>query len=187
MEGTNAIIKKEHTLRERLPVGQFVNVTESMVRQWSKRRDPRSINCVFFSDTRSISLKLWTAAYQWVAQKTAVLQRSADDCTQYFTFSSQTETEITPKIVKKYESEEGKWKTFEGFCDWRMRIWKIEVSSNYVAYTCPYLLKKNECKHSVGIRIKRKEVEVPVEAKNIPLGKKRKRGRPSKSKKALLV
>jgi len=37
------------------------------------------------------------------------------------------------------------------------------------------------------MQIRRKGVMVPIEAKNIPLGQKRKRGRPSKAEKAFLI
>ena len=187
IEATNSVIKKENTMRERLSVGQFLGCTTEMVKQWSLRRDPKSVNCVYFDEIRTISLSLWTQAYQWVAQKKAVLQRSADDCVQYFTLSSKYETEITEKMLKDFERQEGKWKNFDSFSAWRTKIWKIEVYPNHVTCTCPFFIKKNQCKHSVGMLIRRKEVVVPPEAKDIPLGQKRKRGRPSKSKKALLV
>jgi hypothetical protein len=43
------------------------------------------------------------------------------------------------------------------------------------------------CKHIVGIAIRLKHALPPPEAKNIPIGEKRKRGRPAKAKKALIV
>lgn len=188
VEATNAVIKNEFTLRERLPVGQFLNdCTTKMVKRWSQRRDPKSVNCVHFDETRSISLQLWTKAFQWAAQKPTVIQRTARNCVQYFTCSSKSQMPITQKILKDHEGQEGKWKTFQKYSDWRTKLWKIEVYSDHVTCSCPYFTKKNQCKHSVGMLIKRKEVEVPEEAKNIPLGQKRKRGRPSKAKKALLV
>ena len=87
IESTNAAIKRSHTLRERLPVGQFLNDLERLITKWSKSRDP---NCV-----------------------------------------------------------------------------------NYI----PLVL----------VQIRLKLLDVPPEAKNVPLGRKRKRGRPSIAKRALLV
>jgi hypothetical protein len=43
------------------------------------------------------------------------------------------------------------------------------------------------CKHVVGIALRLKFCRAPAEAKNIPLGQKRKPGRPAKAKKALLI
>ena len=48
-------------------------------------------------------------------------------------------------------------------------------------------MKKFVCKHVVGLAIRLKFVAPPIEAKALPLNQKRKRGRPSKAKKALLV
>ena len=46
LEGTNAVIKAEHTLREPLPVGQFLHSEMDVVETWSAKRNPTSINCV---------------------------------------------------------------------------------------------------------------------------------------------
>ena len=43
VEGTNAVIKRDHTIRERLPVGQFLHNVVDLVRKWSERRDPVNI------------------------------------------------------------------------------------------------------------------------------------------------
>jgi hypothetical protein len=43
------------------------------------------------------------------------------------------------------------------------------------------------CKHIIGIAIRLKYVKPPPEARNISIQGKRKRGRPSKAKKALIV
>lgn len=53
--------------------------------------------------------------------------------------------------------------------------------------TCPVFLKNYMCKHLLGVAIRFKYIHPPLEAKNLEIGKKRKRGRPSKAKKALIV
>ena len=181
------MIKDECTFRERWSVGKFLGCTTNMVKNWSQRRNPQSVNCVFFNESRTVSLKLWTEAFQWAAQKTPVLERHHQNCVQYFAASSKLQTPITEKLQKEYERQQGKWKTFDSYSTWRTKIWKIEVFPDHVTCTCPFFTKKNQCKHSVGMRIRRKEVDVPQEAKTVPLGQKRKRGRPSKAKKALLI
>jgi len=52
--------------------------------------------------------------------------------------------------------------------------------------TCPKFLKAYICKHLLGIAIRLKLVCPPLEARNLEIGKKRNRGRPSKAKKALI-
>lgn len=46
-------------------------------------------------------------------------------------------------------------------------------------------LKKYLCEHIVGISLRLKVITAPPEAKSIPLGQRRKRGRPAKAKGAL--
>ena len=68
LESTNAIIKAEHTMRERLPVGQFLSVMVEIVNEWSDRRNPVSPNCIKFKKTPKVSLAEWTKAFQWAAE-----------------------------------------------------------------------------------------------------------------------
>ena len=60
-------------------------------------------------------------------------------------------------------------------------IWRQGTS------TCQVFLKQYICKHIVGIAILRNYFQVSAEAKTVPLGQKRKRGRPAATKKALIV
>jgi len=52
--------------------------------------------------------------------------------------------------------------------------------------TCPSFLKNYICKHIIGMSVRLKYCKAPPEAKNVAIGAKRKRGRPSKVKKALI-
>ena len=61
-----------------------------------------------------------------------------------------------------------------------LRYAKMMLESQFYA-------KNQVCKHLLGMRIRLRLMDVPIEGKCIPMGQKRKRGRPSKSKKALLV
>jgi hypothetical protein len=58
---------------------------------------------------------------------------------------------------------------------------------NLATCTCDGWLKQKQCKHVLGIALRQKYCEAPAAAKDIPIGEKRKRGRPSKAKKALIV
>ncbi|RNA32131.1 hypothetical protein BpHYR1_029867 [Brachionus plicatilis] len=55
--------------------------------------------------------------------------------------------------------------------------------------SCRWYIKNNICKHLIGIsKIPNTPgCEIPFSAKNIPTGEKRKPGRPSKAKQALIV
>jgi len=65
LEATNSRIKQDHTLRKRLPVGQFLNNSAELLENWSRRREPSSMNCIEFAETPFIPLSKWTTAYQW--------------------------------------------------------------------------------------------------------------------------
>lgn len=51
--------------------------------------------------------------------------------------------------------------------------------------SCVDFLKHHKCKHMIGIAARLKYTTIPIEAKSVPLGAKRKRGRPGKTKSAL--
>jgi hypothetical protein len=53
--------------------------------------------------------------------------------------------------------------------------------------TIPYFLKKYMFMHLVGLVIRLKYVKPPTVAKDIPIGLRRKQGRPKKSSRALIV
>lgn len=64
MDAINSIIKSEHTLRGRLPAGQFFCNVVLLIANWSKTRNQKSVNGIQFAEVRSILLVEWTIAYQ---------------------------------------------------------------------------------------------------------------------------
>jgi hypothetical protein len=52
---------------------------------------------------------------------------------------------------------------------------------------CSAFFKKFMCKHVVGMAIRLNYCKPPSAAKNVPIGEKRRCGRASKAKKALLI
>lgn len=73
------------------------------------------------------------------------------------------------------------------FLQWTVSVSKKPNSINDGRCNCPAFLKEYMCKHVLGISIRMKYVFAPAEAKTVPIGQKRKRGRPSKTKPALLI
>jgi hypothetical protein len=73
-----------------------------------------------------------------------------------------------------------------------MEIWCLTIPINQKDWrngrcSCPNFMKEYICKHLIGLAIRLKLVNVPPEAKDVAIGAKKKRGRPKKSTKALLV
>ena len=96
-------------------------------------------------------------------------------------------------MLHTWLAEEGRWKTFNDFEKHSHKIWVInldrENSENSInaMCSCPFFLKHLICKHALGLHIPFKLCDVPILAKNISLGQNKKRGRPARAKKALLV
>lgn len=192
LESTNAVIKREFSMRERMPVGQFLKKVVHLVRHWSEKRNPDSINCTPFTEIPNISLQLWTAAYQWAVADKPIIQRphGTDGCKQYFVAASTAAGPITEKQLSIFLKMSGKWRTFDDFRKQKFGIWMIVINNiqlDQSTCTCPPFLKSLQCKHIVGMYIRLKLLPVPPEAKQIPMGQKRKRGRPAKAKRALMV
>lgn len=81
------------------------------------------------------------------------------------------------------------WETFDEFKKNIVLGWSTIVPvEKWIEGTCncPAFFKNFMCKHVVGIAIRLRLLEVPFEAKQIPIGQKRKRGRPKLAKKALI-
>lgn len=166
-----------------------VDVSDLLIK-WSTNRHPDCVNYVNFAEEPFIQLKLWTSAYQWALENKKVLERKLkDNSIQFYTTSSTMKTAINTKIVQKYEKFHGKWTSFEDFRKQNYGVWIITVnpSTMTATCTCPKFLKSEQCKHSIGILIREKHVQAPMEARSTPLGQKRKRGRPRKAVRALLT
>jgi hypothetical protein len=174
LESWNRVIKDEHTLRERLPISHFLQHLFNYVSSWSNHYGS---GLKIFHSEPEITLQLWTAGYQWAKANRNISSWTTADGTAYSitqakrnssfkTFDEFKETYFTNCLIT-LPIEKEKWK--HGTCD------------------CPSFFKQLCCKHIVGIAIRLKHALPPPEAKNIPIGEKRKRGRPAKAKKALIV
>lgn len=94
------------------------------------------------------------------------------------------------KERKRYENY--RFNLFDTYKSVYFKIWCLCLSNNpeewrTVTCTCPSFLKNYICKHVIGMSIRLKYCKPPPEAKNVEIGTKRKRGRPSKARKALLL
>ena len=154
-----------------------------MLKKWSVTRKPNSPNCNQFIEEPTISLKQWTEGYQWAAANHKVI-REEKSSPVYYVCSSTHGEPITPEIVEEYQEKEGEWENFEEFVKLQYGVWKVNVNEGC---SCPIYSKFYCCKHWLGMRIRLKMADPPIEAKLIPLGCKRKRGRPSLAKQALII
>jgi hypothetical protein len=188
LEATNRTIKENSTFRNRLQLSVFLYTATKIVHNWSYDRDEKNINVRKFSTEAVISFELWTKSYEWAKQNRDIIGVNDKDNKKIFYYISCNDDEkVDEHQISKYNS--CNFDSFSQFKDY-FKICKIEAS-NFLSWktskcNCRNYLKNYICKHVVGIGIRLKQCKPPIEVKNIQLGQKPKRGRPAKSKKALL-
>lgn len=176
LESTNAVIKREQTLRERLDLSQFRVVLFKMIMQWSDEYI-NGLNSINFKEPK-IELKAWTSGYQFARSNTKITSKANENKIVY--------------AIPLVDAIQLEWKTFDEFKKYEFCVIHTEFdypvsSANWLAGVCDCskYFKEYVCEHLIGIALRLKLVSAPIEAKNIPIGQKRKRGRPAKAKSAL--
>lgn len=181
LESFNNVIKTEQTFRKRYDLGQFRTVLFEMITQWSIEyvNDLKQVK-----NEPTIDLAMWTSSYNWARSnaKSIVIKNVTE---------ISYEITVVESDVNSIDCTD--WTSFEDF----------ENSFAFQTATFPYPLNKDNwtlghcdccdffklfiCKHIIGIALRLKFVTAPPEAKNIPIGMKRKRGRPALAARALIV
>lgn len=178
-ESFNRVFKDEKTMRERFPLEMFIAVLMKWISEWGAEYDAGTN---IFATSPSLDLPLWTKAYQWVRLNKNIKVNVAENF--YWVPAGEAKD-----IVQFLNSET--WTQFDDFKSNAFRVWATAIidRDSWIESkcNCPAFMKKFMCKHILGIAIRLKYCCVPQEAKNLPIGSKRKRGRPAKAKKALLV
>jgi hypothetical protein len=166
-----------------------------LLSHWSLARDGDQPNNKSFADCRPKSLKLWTKAYQWASTSIKLL---SDPCIENVTsnyvsasghLADGKPVPITQETINNWKRAHLSWATFEEFKNWHGILWVISMdASNWenAKCNCPQFLKEDQCKHSLGLAIRLRLAQAPPEAKTIPFGQRRKRGRPARAKTALV-
>jgi len=182
-------MKDEETLRDRLPLGQFLDLVEnSIVRGMSIERDPTTQNNKAWQWEPKVELKDYTCAYQWLSEKKDIVALYG----KHFV-PAGTKIRLLESEVKAFWNRHTKctWRNFDVFALEESRIWYVELfDSNWKLgkCSCPHFLKHFMCKHLIALSasLELAGCSIPLSAKGIGLGQKRKRGAPSKAKPALI-
>jgi hypothetical protein len=152
-----------------------------------------------FNNSGIVKQKIKQNRRKWIPMCTYCNKDSAIDKIKTDGIWSQTHTNITSdgkrvyyrcNQVKRYEN--CRFNLFDTYKSVYFNIWCVCLSDNPEEWrtatcTCPSFLKNYICKHVIGMSIRLKYCKPPPEAKNVEVGTKRKRGRPSKARKALLL
>ncbi|KAJ8713391.1 hypothetical protein PYW07_013761 [Mythimna separata] len=177
LKSHNRVIKDEYTLRERFPLSRFLTVASGFVNGWSLGLDE------VFATLPTMTLKVWTEAYQWAKLPKEVILTHSDDAFKHY--------EVPAGKADKIQKFENAWTDFDDYKVQWFSKWRVDLPHNidwmYGKCNCPAFYKNYMCKHIIGLAIRLKLANPPPEAKNVLIGQKRKRGRPSKAKPALIV
>ena len=100
------------------------------------------------------------------------------------------ETKITNAdidVMKKM-----KWYSFDQYKIKAFNIWCVTLPMDKLKWdegvcNCSAFFKKFMCKHVTGMAIRLNHCKPPPATKDLQIGEKRRRGRPSKAKRALIV
>lgn len=179
LESFNRLIKDNHTLRERMELGKFRIELFEMVKSWS-RAYTSGLKTVIL-DAPELPLKLWTAGYNWAEENVKITNRRRGNKIIYRSSTVQTIDDST------------NWQCFDDYkknsFDFYDTVFKFPISrDNWLISECDCenYFKLYMCEHIIGIALRMKCITAPAEAKHVPIGQKRKRGRPAKAKPALV-
>lgn len=167
-------------------MSRFLYVAKESVEKWSTEFD----NGVrVFATEKPVPLCEWTKGYQWARKNIDLLSVGLDDFDVFYTPAGETgkisQQDIDDAVKMRYT-------TFDQYVRRGLKIWSTRIpkdSENWMkgSCNCPHFFKDFVCKHLLGIAIRLKYAEPVPKAKLIPIGQKRKRGRPKLATRALLV
>ncbi|CAF3306315.1 unnamed protein product [Rotaria sp. Silwood2] len=186
LESNNRVIKDENTFRERLPLSRFKILTLEIVEKWSKSYE-RGLKQ--FHDKQMVTLDIWTNSYQWVKLNKSIVSTKLENEIEFYIPAGQ-ELNISKSEIDAMKKM--KWYSFDQYKAKAFNIWHVTLPMDEAKWldgqcNCPEFFKKFMCKHIVGLAIRLNYCKPPPAAKNIKIEEKRRRGRPSKAKKALFI
>lgn len=177
LESSNKVIKDEQTLRERFDLNQF-----SMIELWSTEYST-GLNKINFG-APTVKLETWTKGYNFARSNVKITTKRNGDKIIYSIPMSSDAIDGSENYAN--------WNTFDAFKHEAFAVvhttFDYPVTSENWIYSicdCADGFKLFVCEHMVGIALRLKLVFAPSEAKTIPIGQKRKSGRPCKIKPAL--
>ena len=170
LEAINKVLKDSYTLRDRLPLPRFLDTAKTAVEHWSF-----TLRTEGFSSERTIHLSEWTQAWQWQQGRPPV--KHLEGTSIYFVPAASTASEADlERLANAYFQciVQGNYGSWENYKRLRTAAWIVGDTEDpnmlVPVCTCPVFLKKRLCKHSLGLQIMRGHIEVPVQAKAVPLG-----------------
>ena len=172
-------MKKTKILRPKQKIGTFYNNCKNIVYQESILNDKEWR--LFCDPLDLITLDNQREGWKWLQGK----QKSSDIIVikgkLYVLSNSAPKDTILVEISKKYIRCQRSEVYEEGFDEWaelRATVHElIKVDEKFFTCNCRDGIKKQWCKHRIGLMIKTSLLSIQDNAKCVPLSKPRKRGR----------
>ena len=203
LEGKNKEIKQSHTFRRKLELRELFSTLKRMVEEWSDDDTlllESSRSAILFNDRNG--LKMRTDGYQWFRQNKTGTERilkinpkdkytvkdSPDLIWSVETSSNKSDKGLKERAKDRIKNREiPTSETFDEYVKMRCSCWIIEQKDDDFYCDCPVGMKGKMCKHTVGLMYRTGLLEESSDVRSVPLGKKRRKGRPKKLPHCLAV
>ena len=173
LESTNKTLKDTATLHEQMPILEFIPTMTQWIGIQSYRRNPDNINYVKIAEVPSeLDTKDMTDGFSLCQAKTPFIK--VDN--HYISISKIVvpfTVDIARSAYRRYcESDYGTMNKYNSFQKY------VHVISPTRRCNCYEYGRTSKCKHSTCVKIMIDHIAVPPEARTVPLGCRRKPGRP---------
>ncbi|XP_043197811.1 uncharacterized protein LOC122368178 isoform X2 [Amphibalanus amphitrite] len=180
LEAFNNVIKS-YTCRERLPVGQFLSTCDHMIKEWSLDTTDRRP----FHEEPSVSTRHYRDAWMYMQEGKEPLY--LDDGRTMF-LPAGSKKGLTVEELSAYIQAMDSCESFEQYAEQRFAVWAVKAGENgqMATCSCPVGMKQRVCKHAITVGVWKGTITIPDVAKHAVIGQKRKRGRPTATRPALV-
>ena len=181
LEAKNEDLKRNKILRPKQPINEFIQNSLDIVTMMSIDDKEQRLFC-YPKDLITPSEKL--DGWQWLqrnSRKSSIIEANS----VFYTLSEKVTADLHVKAKELCGAKKSSFQDIVQFDHWKKlktEVFQLHKHATHVTCSCPIGLSKRFCKHSVGLMIKLKMLNVPLELIEMPLTQRLKRGRPKKSK-----
>jgi hypothetical protein len=190
LESFNRVIKDQKTMRERLPLKQFLHVLEKeMVAKWSASVNENTRHYKAFATEIQPTVKLMKKAYQLHSSDNLQVLFAKNEGLHYIGSKEVKACNFKLEIQSYREKKRLlKWKNFDEYTQCTIKMNTVRfINKNWrkSECSCGFYQKNYTCKHILALAIRYGCCHVPNKCKPIKISKKKSRGRKKKATKAL--
>jgi hypothetical protein len=181
LESTNNVIKNEVTMRQLMPIMNFLIKIQTWVGEQSTRRDVTDVNYIEFALQHSFTTLDWKKAHAWRSDLKKQIRYIPDRQT-YVTLSAESIGVLTHNraVALINTFNESSWDSYDVFTSNYANVTILtRDNSRPEGYVCSCMANRKEftCCHSLAIAMIRGTMVAPEQARVHLLGRKKRRGR----------